>query len=122
VSSAVEFLAADPRRIRIAFVETIAVNGHGDHRRAFLALGEEEVLSVIPQLSGRRSLTPAEVRLKAIAFVGAGNELLIALADGRLQEDPGVIADFITDLWLAGVAIPRRKSAKGRSRGSPVGS
>ena len=33
ISSTFRFLAADPRRVRIAIVETIAVKGHGDGRR-----------------------------------------------------------------------------------------
>jgi AcrR family transcriptional regulator len=105
ISSTFRFLSADPRRVRIALVETIAMKGHGDGRRVLNAIGENDLLRWIPRISDAGSFRPHEAPLRAIALVGAGTELMIAWAEGRLATDPETIAEFITDLCLSGTSI-----------------
>jgi AcrR family transcriptional regulator len=118
ISSAVEFVTADPRRIRVGFVETITVKGHGDGRRTLNAFGEAELAQMIPRIASATSLSVDDARLRIIALVGAGNELLIAWAEGRLPTDPPRIVEFMTDMCLAGTSLSGDRPARPRRRPS----
>ena len=120
LASGMEFMAADPRRIRIAFVETVRVRGHADYRRTFTSMAEEDLLQMIPRLSGTKSLTVDEARMRAVACIAAGNELVVVWAEGRIKSDLTTIIEFVTDLWLAAMSLPDYEPPSGRSRRSRI--
>jgi AcrR family transcriptional regulator len=117
LASGMEFMASDPRRIRIAFLETVRVQSHADYHRTFTAMAEEDLIQMIPNLTGTKSLNSDEARMRSVACIAAGNELVVAWAEGRLKANLATIIDFITDLWLSAMSLPNYEVPRGRSRG-----
>ncbi len=120
ISDGFEFLAADPRRIRITLVETIATKGHRDGRRTLNAFGEEAILQWASRLSDPASMSLEEAHVRAIASAGAMTELMIAWAEGRLRTDPGTIAEFMTELILPARRQRTPKSPAPVARGAAL--
>jgi AcrR family transcriptional regulator len=96
----VDVLSADPRMIRIFFVEGLGAGGRsGLHRNEILvrAAGNFVKWSAPDGPSFETSSTDA--RMKAFAMSGAASELLISWADGLLEATPAELADFLVGLY-----------------------
>ncbi|RWA17816.1 TetR/AcrR family transcriptional regulator [Mycolicibacterium brumae] len=95
----VELLAADPRLIRLFFVEALGKGDRaGAHRNDILVRAAENFLhwSTVGTPSGGDG---RDARLKAFAMSGATSELLIAWADGLIDVTPAELSDFLVGLY-----------------------
>lgn len=98
----VETLAADPRMIRIIFVEALGNGGRassGRHEIVIRAAQNFFTWSENGTGVGEFSSSPVEYRMKAFAMSGAASELLISWAEGLLDISPDGLADFLVGLY-----------------------
>ena len=96
----VDTLAADPRMIRIFFVEALGTGGRaGVHRNEILVRAAGNFLKWSAPDAPSFEGSSVDVRMKAFAVSGAASELLICWADGLLDVTPGELADFLVGLY-----------------------
>lgn len=96
----VDILAADPRLIRIFFVEALGAGGRaGVHRNEILVRAAGNFLKWSAPDSPSFESSSVDARLKAFAVSGAASELLISWADGLIDVTPSELADFLVGLY-----------------------
>lgn len=87
--TSVEILAADPRMIRIIFVEALGKGGRaGSSRHEILIRAAQNFFRWSGAGMGDFGAGPVESRMKAFAMSGAASELLISWAEGLLDVAP----------------------------------
>ncbi|MEZ0364825.1 TetR/AcrR family transcriptional regulator [Mycobacterium sp. pUA109] len=96
----VDTLAADPRMIRIFFVEALGKGGRaGGRRNEILVRAAGNFFrwsgTDLPSFDS----SPVDIRMKALAMSGAASELLISWAEGLLDVTPPELADFLVGLY-----------------------
>ncbi|CDP84797.1 TetR family transcriptional regulator [Mycolicibacterium farcinogenes] len=98
--TSVEVLAADPRMIRIVFVEALGKGGRaGSRRHEILVRAAQNFFRWSGEGIGDLGSGPVESRMKAFAMSGAASELLISWAEGLLNVSPDELADFLVGLY-----------------------
>ncbi|OMC42625.1 hypothetical protein A5742_30510 [Mycolicibacterium fortuitum] len=98
--TSVEVLAADPRMIRIVFVEALGKGGRASSRRhEILVRAAQNFFRWSEAGIGDFGSGPVESRMKAFAMSGAASELLISWAEGLLDVSPEELADFLVGLY-----------------------
>nr|WP_256386367.1 TetR/AcrR family transcriptional regulator [Mycobacterium sp. GA-1841] len=98
--TSVETLAADPRKIRIIFVEALGKGGRvGANRNDILTHAAENFIRWSGDDIGDFGGSSAESRMKAFAMSGATAELLISWAEGLLDIAPDELAEFLVGLY-----------------------
>ncbi len=98
--TAVDTLAADPRMIRIIFVEALGKGGRaGTRRNEILTRAAANFLRWSGSAVGDVASSPVDARMKAFAVSGAASELLIAWAEGLLEITPADLSDFLIGLY-----------------------
>ncbi|WP_444705804.1 TetR/AcrR family transcriptional regulator [Mycolicibacterium septicum] len=98
--TAVDTLAADPRMIRIIFVEALGKGGRaGTRRNEILSRAAANFVRWSGADPGDFTSSPVDARMKAFALSGAASELLIAWAEGLLEISPAELADFLVGLY-----------------------
>jgi AcrR family transcriptional regulator len=100
--ASVETLAADPRMIRIVFVEALGNGGRANARRHEILIRAAQnffTWSGTGAGVGDFSSSPVESRMKAFAMSGAASELLISWAEGLLDISSDELADFLVGLY-----------------------
>ncbi|AHH18400.1 hypothetical protein NONO_c36130 [Nocardia nova SH22a] len=96
----VDSLVADPRMIRIQFVEALGRGGRAGVRRNELYVrSAENYIKWSGPSPGSFMTSPAETRMKAVAVAGAVGELLISWAEGVLDLTPAELADFLIGMY-----------------------
>lgn len=97
----VQILTDDPRKGRVALVESLAVDAVRPHRarllREFAELSAREARS----LYGPEAWSDVEGRLAATMFVGGVAELVTGWIDGTLEARPDEIVDAATHHFTA---------------------
>lgn len=98
--TAVDTLAADPRMIRIIFVEALGKGGRvGSRRNEILTRAAGNFFRWSGPGTGDFTNSPVEARMRAFAISGAASELLISWAEGLLDITPAQLADFLVGLY-----------------------
>lgn len=98
--TAVDTLAADPRMIRIIFVEALGKGGRvGSSRNDILTRAAENFFRWSGPGTGDFTSSPVDARMRAFAISGAASELLISWAEGLLDITPAQLADFLVGLY-----------------------
>lgn len=98
--TAVDTLAADPRMIRIIFVEALGRGGRvGSRRNEILVRAAANFFRWSGTDVGPFETSPVESRLRAFAVSGAASELLISWAEGLLDVTPDQLADYLVGLY-----------------------
>jgi AcrR family transcriptional regulator len=98
--SSVDTLAADPRLIRIIFIEGLGRGGRASVRRNELSVrAAKNFYRWSGADAGDFDSSPVEDRLKAFAITGAASELLISWAEGLLDITASELADFLVGLY-----------------------
>ncbi|MCV7065885.1 TetR/AcrR family transcriptional regulator [Mycolicibacterium farcinogenes] len=98
--TAVDTLAADPRMIRIIFVEALGKGGRaGTRRNEILTRAAANFFRWSGSAVGDFAGSPVDARMKAFAVSGAASELLIAWAEGLLDITPADLSDFLIGLY-----------------------
>ncbi|MCP3810900.1 TetR/AcrR family transcriptional regulator [Mycobacterium sp. 134] len=98
--TSVESLAADPRMIRIVFVEALGKGGRaGSRRHDILIRAAQNFFRWSESGIGDLGSGPAESRLRAFSMSGAASELLISWAEGLLDISAEELADFLVGLY-----------------------
>lgn len=96
----VDVLAADPRMIRIFFVEALGAGGRaGTRRNDILVRAASNFLKWSAPESPSFESSSMDARMKAFAVSGAASELMISWADGLLDVTPTELADFLVGLY-----------------------
>lgn len=96
----VDALAADPRMIRIFFVESLGKGGRaGGRRNEILVRAAANFFKWAGTDAPSFDRSPVDARLKAFAMSGAASELMIAWAEGLLDITPTELADFLVGLY-----------------------
>lgn len=96
----VDVLAADPRLIRIFFVEALGKGGRaGSHRNEILVRAAANFFKWSGADSPSFDNSPVEARMKAFAMSGAASEILISWAEGLLDVTPTELAEFLVGLY-----------------------
>lgn len=98
--TAVDALAADPRMIRIIFIEALSRGGRaGSRRNEILVRAAENFVKWSGADVGPFESSPVEPRMRALALSGAASELLVAWAEGILDITPTHLADFLVGMY-----------------------
>lgn len=96
----VDTLTADPRMIRIFFVEALGRGGRvGARRNELLAHAAENFFKWSATEQGPFESGPIDARMRAFAVSGAASELLISWAEGLLDITADELADFLVGLY-----------------------
>ena len=96
----VNTLTADPRMIRIFFVEALGKGGRPASRHGHILNRATGHVLQWPSPEDRLLLeAPAEDQMKAFALSGAASELLVAWAEGVLEVTPSELSDFLVGLY-----------------------
>jgi AcrR family transcriptional regulator len=95
-----ETLAADPRMIRVIFVEALGKGGRASARRnQILVRAAENFFRWSGTDAGDFDSSPIDIRLKTFALTGAASEVLISWAEGFLDVTAVQLADFLVGLY-----------------------
>lgn len=94
--TSVDTLAADPRMIRIIFVEALGKSGR---RNEIVVRAAENFFTWSNAEERDFDSSPVDSRMKFLAFAGAASELLIAWAEGLLDITPSELSDFLVGLY-----------------------
>lgn len=96
--TAVESIARNPQAIHLLITRPRGVAG-GVVRRQGMANNAEILLEWLGFRYGAFGRESVEARMKAVAIVGAAEELLVSWADGVLDTTPSELADFLVGLY-----------------------
>lgn len=98
--TAVDTLVADPRMIRIIFVEALGQGGRaGSRRNAILVLTAANFVRWSGPNGVDFASSSIEARLRALAISGAASELLISWTEGILDITPSELTEFLVGLY-----------------------
>lgn len=101
IGSFVEILTEDPRKGRVAIVESVSLDSLRPHRaellRQFADLSAREARA----LYGAEAWSEIEGRMAAMMFIGGVTELVTAWIDGTLAATPGDIVEAATHHFTA---------------------
>ncbi|WJR33062.1 MULTISPECIES: TetR/AcrR family transcriptional regulator [Mycobacteroides] len=96
----VDTLTADPRMIRIFFVEALGRGGRvGARRNEILTHAAENFFKWSGTDTGPFDSGPVESRMRAYAASGAASELLISWAEGLLDITSDQLAEYLVGLY-----------------------
>jgi AcrR family transcriptional regulator len=95
-----ETLAADPRMIRVIFIEALGKGGRASARRnQILVRAAENFFRWSGTDAGDFDSSPIDIRMKTFALTGAASEVLISWAEGFLDVTAVQLADFLVGLY-----------------------
>ncbi|MGU3498631.1 TetR/AcrR family transcriptional regulator [Mycobacterium sp. C31M] len=98
--TSVDTLAADPRMIRIIFVEALGKGGRaGSGRHEILVRAARNFLRWSGVEGSDFGGSSVQSRMKAYAMSGAASALLVTWAEGLLDIAPQELADFLVGLY-----------------------
>ncbi|WP_328811223.1 TetR/AcrR family transcriptional regulator [Rhodococcus sp. NBC_00294] len=106
LSAVVSIMLSDPRKGRIAFVESMASPTLRARRQATIDAVADVVVERSHELWADRALPPPQDRLMALMFIGACSELVSARLQDHIDATPDEIVDAATQLFLTGMLRP----------------
>lgn len=106
LSAVVSLMLADPRKGRVAFVESMASPTLRDRRRVTIDAVTDLVVDRSRALWPDRALEAPQDRLMAVMFIGACSELVSARLLGHVTATADEIVDAATQLFLSGMLRP----------------
>ena len=101
VGALVDVLLGDPRKGRVALVESVTIPALRARRQALLAGFAELTAARARELYGERAWSEPEDRIESLLFVGGLAELLGARLSGRLDVETDVLVEAATRHFLA---------------------
>ncbi|MFC9289059.1 TetR/AcrR family transcriptional regulator [Streptomyces sp. NPDC057052] len=111
-------LTADPRRIRITFVEIVGVSARMEEQRlARRARWVELICAEADAAAGRGEAAPRDYRLAATAFIGSVNGLLHDWSAGWVDATLDEVVDELVR-QLLGILRPAQWSPRGGPEGT----
>ncbi|MFH9861557.1 TetR/AcrR family transcriptional regulator [Streptomyces sp. NPDC017202] len=114
-------LTADPRRIRITFVEIVGVSARMEEQRlARRARWVELICAEADAAAGRGEAAPRDYRLAATAFIGSVNGLLHDWSAGWVDATLDEVVDELVR-QLLGILRPAEWNPRSSPRGGPEG-
>ncbi|MFF9060631.1 TetR/AcrR family transcriptional regulator [Streptomyces sp. NPDC014882] len=114
-------VTADPRRIRITFVEIVGVSPRMEEQRlARRARWVELICAEADAAAGRGEAAPRDHRLAATAFIGSVNGLLHDWSAGRVDATLDEVVDELVR-QLLGILRPAERSPEGSPERSSEG-
>lgn len=96
IGAFVQILTDDPRKGRVAIVESLAIDALRPHRAELLRRFAELSASEARGLYGEQAWDEIEGRLVATMFIGGVAELVTAWIEGVLDAEPRTIVDAAT--------------------------
>jgi AcrR family transcriptional regulator len=113
MAAVVSSLIDDPRRARILFVETVAVNAAAeDRRRAVIGSLVDVLREAAARSYGDWARDSIEIELIARSLIGAASELLVGFVRGELPLDRDELVVNLTWLFLAARPIVAALAAR----------
>ncbi|MGB3770095.1 MAG: TetR/AcrR family transcriptional regulator [Rhodococcus sp. (in: high G+C Gram-positive bacteria)] len=109
----VTLMLSDPRKGRIAFVESLASAALRAQRQVAMNACADFVVEQSRVLWGDRALSPPQDRLAAVMFVGACSELVYSSLEGHLDASVDQIVDAATSLFVTTTALPDHHDRSG---------
>ncbi|MFJ4690533.1 TetR/AcrR family transcriptional regulator [Streptomyces sp. NPDC088766] len=111
-------VTADPRRIRITFVEIVGVSPRMEEQRlARRARWVELICAEADAAAGRGEAAPRDYRLAATAFIGSVNGLLHDWSAGWVDATLDEVVDELVR-QLLGILRPAERSPQGNPEGT----
>lgn len=101
IGAFVEILTDDPRKGRVAIVESLSIDALRPHRAELLRQFAELSAREARELYGAEAWGEAEGRLAATMFIGGVAELVTAWIDGTVRASPDDIVDAATHHFTA---------------------
>jgi len=101
IGAFVEILTDDPRKGRVAIVESVSIDALRPHRAELLRQFAELSAREARELYGAEAWSEAEGRLAATMFIGGVAELVTAWIEGTVQATPDDIVDAATHHFTA---------------------
>ncbi|MRJ75737.1 TetR/AcrR family transcriptional regulator [Aeromicrobium sp. SMF47] len=96
IGAFVEILTDDPRKGRVAIVESMSLDALRPHRARLLRQFAELAQHEARELYGPQAWSQEEGRLAATMFIGGVAELVTAWIEGTLETSPGDIVEAAT--------------------------
>ncbi|KIQ18312.1 TetR/AcrR family transcriptional regulator [Rhodococcus sp. MEB064] len=106
LTAVVSILVDDPRKGRVAFVESMASPTLRARRQSTIDAVADVVLEQSHELWADRAPSPPQDRLMALMFIGACSELVSALLQGHVAATPEDIVDAAAQLFVTGMLRP----------------
>lgn len=97
----VRILTDDPRKGRVAIVESVSLDALRPHRAELLRRFAELSAHEARELYGPEAWSETEGRMAATMFIGGVAELVTAWIEGRIEATPDEIADAATHHFTA---------------------
>jgi AcrR family transcriptional regulator len=101
VEAFVQILTDDPRKGRVAIVESVSIDALRPHRAELLRGFAELAAHEARELYGSEAWSEREGRLSATMFVGGVAELVTAWIEGAVEASPDDIVDAATHHFTA---------------------
>ncbi|KQX74072.1 TetR/AcrR family transcriptional regulator [Aeromicrobium sp. Root472D3] len=101
IGAFVQILTDDPRRGRVAIVESLSIDALRPHRARLLRQFAELAAHEARDLYGPQAWSEVEGHLAATMFIGGVAELVTAWIEGTLAASPGQIVDAATHHFTA---------------------
>ena len=97
----VRILTDDPRKGRVAIVESVSLDALRPHRAELLRRFAELSAHEARELYGPEAWSETEGRMAATMFIGGVAELVTAWIEGRIEATPDEVADAATHHFTA---------------------
>ena len=101
IGAFVQILTDDPRKGRVAIVESLSIDALRPHRARLLREFAELAAREARELYGAEAWSEVEGRLAATMFIGGVAELVTAWIEGTLEASPAHIVDAATHHFTA---------------------
>lgn len=101
IGAFVEILTDDPRKGRVAIVESVSIDALRPHRAELLRGFAELAAGEARELYGAEAWSEPQGRLAATMFIGGVAELVTAWIEGTVQATPDDIVDAATHHFTA---------------------
>ncbi len=101
MTAVVDLFAHDPRKGRVALVESVGLPILRARRQELLAAFEALFVVRSVELYGEDALPEQEARLTSVLFVGGLVELIASWLSGAVETDPEQLVDIVTRTYVS---------------------
>lgn len=101
IAAFVQILTDDPRKGRVAIIESLGVPALRPHRTALLRQFADVAAEQARELFGPTAWNASEGQMAALQFIGGVTELVTAWIDGALEASPDDIVEAVAHQFIA---------------------